>query len=84
MGISTMQEVSKLKANLLELADVLLTDKVLSREEIAFTLLSNIQSLNVFESDIHQTFCRTNFRKLYEKCEAIEEAREQKRASIRE
>lgn len=84
MGISTLQEVSKLKANLLELADVLLTDKVLSREEIAFTLLSNIQTLNVFESDLHQTFCCTDFRKLYEKCEAIEDAREKKRASIRE
>ncbi|MDW7614884.1 hypothetical protein SC499_09100 [Peribacillus simplex] len=84
MGISTLQEVSKLKANLLELADVLLMDKVLSREEIAFTLLSNIQSLNVFESDLHQTFCRTDFRKLHEMCEAIEDAREQKRASIRD
>ncbi|MDO7485479.1 hypothetical protein Q5O89_05195 [Peribacillus frigoritolerans] len=84
MEISSLQEVSKLKANLLELADVLMNDKAYTREMVARDLVSNIFSLNTLESDFHKQFCKTGFMKIHKACDDIEDAREQKREPIKE
>lgn len=73
MEISSLQEVSKLKANLLELADVLMNDKAYTREMVARDILSNIFSLNTLESDFHQQFCKTGFMKIHKVCDDTEE-----------
>lgn len=79
MTLNSWQEMAKLKANLVQIVDVLLTDKVTTREEIAFDLWANIESLNTLEGDLIKHLRNKQMRNLYNKCEEIEMEREESR-----
>lgn len=82
MTINTWSQLSKFKANLLELADALLTDNVLSKEEIALDLLTNIETLNSIEGDLINSIWNTKIKQLYKTCENKELERAQKRPPL--
>ncbi|WML42701.1 hypothetical protein [Neobacillus sp. PS3-40] len=83
MNINTWSQISKLKANLLELADVLLSDEIMSKEEIAFDLICNVQTLTNIEGDVIKSFRNNKMRKLHQTCEEKEIERENKRPSLK-
>ncbi|MFB6467655.1 hypothetical protein ACE38V_12765 [Cytobacillus sp. Hz8] len=69
--LDRLNELGKIKANLRELASVLLGDKVISNEEVAFDLLTNIESLNKIEGDMNKAHLNNGFRMLAEYCDSI-------------
>lgn len=81
MTLNSWQQLSKLKANLVELVDVLISDDVISRKEIAFDLLANIETLNGVESDLVKFIRNNQMRKLFDECQEKELSREKERAS---
>jgi hypothetical protein len=67
MNINTWSELANLKVGLLNLADILLSDHVISNEEVALKLLKEIEKVNVIERDLIKSFCDNQLRDIKKK-----------------
>lgn len=79
MSINQLQMLARIKSNLLEIADVLLTDEVKTKEEVACELLMEIDSMNGLEESMVKDFRKTTFKRVCDKVDEIELEREKKR-----
>lgn|GEM_PF-6464404 len=76
MEINTWREFAHIKSRLLELVDVLLEDRVLSREEIAADLLNQAHNLHLLEqSHVTENVIKKEMPRISHLAEEVEKKR---------
>lgn len=79
MDLNAWEIVTKVKSNLIGLVDVLLTDEVFTKEEAAYSLMMELQTLNGLEEELITKVRNKDMLELAKKIDANEFERDHKR-----
>lgn len=63
--LETWRQLSQLKTNLIQLADTIILENVMTKEDIALELLSNVEMINGLEQSIIYPMKEKMLQKLY-------------------
>jgi len=78
MDLNSWEVVAKMKSRLLGLVDGLLNDEIYTKEEAAFELIMEIETLNGLEETIINQVRNTDMRELAKRVNEIKAARDKK------